>query len=749
MIYRILITITALLLSLTAYSGPARKGLIYLSQPDGTSIEAYIQGDEFMKITTTREGHALIQESDGWWCYATYDGDGRKHSTGRHAGSDIPREISVASRIIPYSAIAAAAERKRTVHNNEEEPLMARIMGGRKAAAVKGDDVIVKHGLIILAQFKDEKFSHSREDFVNMLTRSGYSQNGATGSAKEYFDAQFSGAVDFRFDVSSIVTLPEGMAFYGKNDSDDSDIDPAKMIVDACRLADAETDFSLYDDDGDGEVDNVFVFFAGGDEAEGAGSDRIWSHAWYIKSGAGYNLTLDGKVIDRYACTAELSRRYSDKGTYREVLAGIGTFCHEYFHTFGIPDMYDTDYEGSGGYGAGLWAWTSLMDAGNQNNNGNTPPNLNAIEREHLGIFDPVVIEKDGRYSLEPVHINGRYYRMETDTEDEYYLLECRNEEGWDKYIGGSGMLVYHIDKSKRNAGYSDSYSTDLSAAHRWVYANEVNSRPDHQCADLVEADSRRDAYSENEKEVYHAGLQNIRGIFFPSGNVTSIMEEGRPGLGSWSGEPCKAHISNIKRSNEGISFNVIGFSGTETPPAVASIITEAFTDAAIIRFESDRPFEGEAVVTWGRTGMMTETVRIAPYETGRYSITLEGLQPDNKTYTVEIHFEINGMTGDPASASFMTKKTPVVDWPFIYMNGVERNADGSLPAGAKLPLRVYNAGEAAEIRWEFDGREIVPEGDGYFTVSRSGVLKAYIIWYDGSQEILMKEVIVRKEDEK
>ena len=253
MIYRILITITALLLSLTAYSGPARKGLIYMSQPDGTSIEAYIQGDEFMKITTTREGHALIQESDGWWCYATYDGHGRKHSTGRHAGSDIPREISVASRIIPYSAIAAAAERKRTVHNNEEEPLMARIMGGRKAAAVKGDDVIVKHGLIILAQFKDEKFSHSREDFVNMLTRSGYSLNGATGSAKEYFDAQFSGAVDFRFDVSSIVTLPEGMAFYGKNDSDDSDIDPAKMIVDACRLADAETDFSLYDDDGDGD----------------------------------------------------------------------------------------------------------------------------------------------------------------------------------------------------------------------------------------------------------------------------------------------------------------------------------------------------------------------------------------------------------------------------------------------------------------------------------------------------------------
>lgn len=746
--HRILITIMALLISFTANCGPARKGLIYLSQPDGTTVSAYMQGDEFMKIATTVQGHALIQDSDGWWCYATYDGNGRKHSTGWHAGSDVPNEISAASRIIPYSTLAATADRKRAEQPDEEEPLMARITGGRNAA-VKGGSPVVKHGIIIMAQFKDVKFSHDRNDFIEMLTLSGYSKNGATGSAKEYFDAQFNGAVDFRFDVSSIVTLPEKMAFYGENDSDDSDRNPAQMIIDACMLVDSETDFSLYDDDGDGKVDNVFVFFAGGDEAEGAGSDCIWSHAWYIKSGAGYDLTLDGKIIDRYACTAELSRRYSDTGTYREVLAGIGTFCHEYFHTFGIPDMYDTDYEGSGGYAAGLWAWTSLMDAGNQNNNGNTPPNLNAVEREHLGIFEPVYIEKDGRYNLEPVHLNGRYYRMETDTKDEYYLLECRNEEGWDKYIGGSGMLVYHIDKSKRSAGYSDSYAMDLSGAHRWIYANEVNCRPDHQCADLVEADSRNDAYSADAQSSYHSALQNIRSIFFPSGNVTSIKEEGRPGLASWSGEPCKAYISNIKKEVNGVSFNVIGFSGTQTPPAVGSIVTEAFTDAAIIRFESDRPFEGEAVVTWGRTGMQTETVRTFPYETGRYSVTLEGLQPDNKTYTVEIHFEINGITGEPSSASFMTKKTPVVEWPFIYMNGVVKNADGSLPAGAKLPLRVYNAGDAAEIRWEFDGRKIGPGGDGYFTVTESGVLKAYIIWDDGSQDILMKEIIIRKEEGK
>lgn len=745
--HRFLITIMSILISFTAYSGPARKDLIYLNQPDGTTFGAYIRGDEFMKITTTEQGHALIQDREGWWCYARYDGNGVKHSTGWHAGTEVPDRISAESRFIPYNTLVSKAGTKRKAAQIEEnEPLMARVMK-HNAESTKADDAVTKHGLIILAQFRDVKFTYSRADFVSMLTRSGYNHNGATGSAKEYFDAQFNGAVDFRFDVTPIVTLPSEMAFYGENDSDDSDKAPEQMVIEACRLVDNDVDFSQYDDDGDGDVDNVFVFFAGGDEAEGAGSDCIWSHAWYIYSGAGQFLSLDGKRIDRYACTSELSRRYSDGGKYRDVLAGIGSFCHEYFHTFGIPDMYDTDYEGSGGYSASLWAWTSLMDAGNQNNYGNTPPNLNAVERDYLGINRSITIEKDGRYSLEPIHIGGIYYRMETDHKDEYYLIECRSEEGWDRHIGGNGMLVYHIDKSKRGSGHSDSYSTVLTAAQRWSHANEVNCRPDHQCADLVEADSRRDAFSESEKDTYRAGLNNIRGVFFPNGNVTSIKEQGRPGLASWSGEPGKAGITNIKRTDEGISFNVIGFSGTEAPPAVTGIVTEAFTDAAIIRFESDRPFDGEAAVTWGRTGQQTITVYVTPYETGRYSITLEGLEPDNKTYTADIHFEINGMTGEPSSASFMTKKTPAVDWPFIYMNGVVKNTDGSLPAGSKLPLRLYNASDAAEITWELDGREICPEGDGYFTVSRSGVLKAHIIWQDGSEETVMKEIIIRKED--
>ncbi len=746
--HKILLTIFAVLFSFSAIASPARRGIVYLEQPDGSMFGARMRGDEFMKIVTTLEGNSVIQDEDGWWCYAHYDGEGVKISSGHHVGAEVPAQVRSMSLEIPYRKLAANAQRKRAEVMNQGMPLTRRMARARNVNTEGGEaETVTKHGLIILAQFRDVPFNHTRDEFTDMLTKQGYNANGATGSAKEYFDAQFNGAFEFSFDVSPVVTLSNNRAYYGKNDRDGSDTAPAEMIVEACSLADNEIDFSLYDDDGDGEVDNVFVFFSGGDEAEGAGEDCIWSHAWYVFSGAGEDLFLDGKRIDRYACTAELSRRYESSSRYSEFLAGIGTFCHEYFHTFGIPDMYDTDYEESGGTAAGVWSSTSLMDAGNQNNNGNTPPNLNAIERELLGITPPVLIEANGGYTLEPISLNGKYYRLNTDYENEYYLFECRSEEGWDRYCGGSGMLVYHIDKSDRSSGSSDSYGISIKAVDRWDLYNEVNCRPDHQCADLIEADGRTDRFPALNSDDYYLSLENIRSVFFPNSDTNSLLPDSRPGLSFWSGAVGEISITNIRRSGDDISFNAIGFAGGELPPEVASVKGEAFTDAAIILFESDREYEGEATVEWGRTGEDTDTLRVAPYSPGMYSVTLEGLQPDNKTYTVKIYFELDGLVGEEEYMSFMTKKSPAVKWPYIYMGSVVKNPDKTLATGTKLPLRVYNASDAAEIRWEFNGETVTVGADGYFTVERDGTLKAHVTWDDGSEEIIMKEIIIGQEE--
>lgn len=700
-------------LSVSALAGPVHDRIVTLVQPDGTSFAARFRGDEFIRIKTDMHGHAIMQDEGGWWCYASYELDGSKVCSGIRVGDKAPGSVMSASLDIPYRKLSEnAGMLKRSLYAiNDSAPVLT-----------KGKTV--KHGLVILAQFANLGFKHKKEDFDALLTEKGYSLNDAAGCAKEYFEAQFGDSVDFEFFVSDIVTLSQDLAYYGGNTSVakgvEGDKAPEEMVMEACRLVDPQVDFSLYDDDGDGEVDNVFVFFAGGDEAEGAGDDCIWSHAWYIKDGAGRNLVLDGKTINRYACTSELTLYRDAAGKVRQRLAGIGSFCHEYSHTFDLPDMYDTDYESSGGHAEALWVSTSLMDGGNYNNLGSVPPNFNAVERELLGLSEPVVIEQSGVYTLEPVNKGGQCYRINTEEDDEYYLLECRAATGWDAYIGGKGLLLYHIDRTQRSSGYSDSYGKDITADMRWTLYNEVNCRPDHQCADLIEA---------------LPGATNVRNVFYPAYGVTDINEES---FTSWSGEVGRFAITGIRMEGENVVFNVIG-GEEEAPPLPVSIGCEKFQDAAIISFESNRIYNGEATISWGVTGKDVQTLNVAPYEPGKYAIVLDGLTP-RTSYTVTISFVLNGVAGKEGAVSFMTNSDNG-GYPYIYLKNVQRNPDGTFPMGSRLPLRIYNAIGARDILWTFNGGWICPDKSGYYKVRGDGVLKAVISWEDGSKDVLVKEI--------
>ena len=729
---RLITYINILLLAVAVSAAPARRGPVILIQPDGTSFTARFQGDEFMRIKTTAEGHAIMQDTEGWWCYATYGPDGSKTCSGWRVGQDAPSEVLSRSMDIPRAGISQFAADKRLSVKQPSLPI------------TRTRALFQSRAIVILAQFKDIKFINTREDFAAMLMADGYDRYGATGSAKDYFEAQFGGVVDFHFDVSEIVTLPAQREFYGGNDKQGNDLRPEEMVADACTLAaQAGVDFSIYDSDNDGVVDNVFVFFAGEDEAEGADEGSIWSHSWYLLSGAGKTLELGGKLIDRYACSSEMTRIqdiYTGK-LLETHLSGIGTFCHEFSHTFGLPDFYDTDYEESKGWSAGLWGSTSLMDSGNQNNNGNTPPYFNALERELLNISSGHTIDTDGKFSLSPINTNGEFYRINTDVEDEYYLLECRSNAAgtWDEFIGGSGMLVYHIDRTE-------------PTLYKWFVYNTLNTDPSHQCADLIEADGRSDVYTDYMDYLTRRG--NLDGLFFPYFSTDKLPAQGTPGLNFWSGANENISVINIEKDTSGkVSFNVIGFTEDSTPPSVKeSIQYEAFCDGAIINFESDRPFAGEAVVSFKATGKGPQEISVLPYEEGKYSVLLEGLDAV-KTYTVTIHFVHNDIKGSAASVSFMTKKKPAVSWPYIVMSyktgpitkEKAPNDITTIKAGTRIPLKINNADGVKDILWFFNRQPITHEGDHYFTLNESGALEAHLYMEDGQEYIIVKEMNITR----
>ena len=734
---RILLFYIFIFLFLTAVAKPSRIGTLRLSQPDGSAFSAKFYGDELMRIKVTEDGCAIIQDESGWWCYAEYDSYGRKYSTGCRVGGNVSADVQARSRDIPFEAISEAKSAMRAQVLNQEiedRNLLTRIQSTRGMCSVS-DIPVDKFGLVILAQFKgnNEKFRYTKQDFENMLMQDGYSLYGADGSAKEYFDAQFKGKYNFHFDVTEIVTLDKEIAYYGGNNDSGQDINPHLMIMEACQLADAEVNFAKYDQDQNGQVDNVFVFFAGEDEAEGASENQIWSHAWYVKDGAGKNLILDGVRINRYACASELRRVTDTEST----MTSIGTFCHEYAHTFGLPDLYDTDYQ-TGGQAAGIWQSISLMDAGNYNNDGNTPPNFTSVERNYLSMNEPEVLEVSGDYILQPID-QGRYYKIDSGNDGEYYLIECRDGTGWDRYVGGTGMLVYHIDRTHGNSWYSSRYDVNLTAAERWNKYNEVNAFASHQCADLIEADGRKDSYINRDDPTFKNYLNSLQGVFFPYGNVNSLTSDSSPGFSCWGEGHIDKAVSNIAFDGKQVSFKFHSSSVGAIPTPV-NISIEPFQDAAIVEFSSSFAFNGTARIQCKQSGEVIKTIDVPSYKESSWAYTLEGLDLST-SYVLIISFVVDDIDGTAGSKSFMTKRAQGSDCPYIYLAKVKRTENGAFHIGSKLPLKLFNAHKAREIRWTFDGSPVEVGPDCYYTVTRKGTLRAHVIWDDGSEEVVLKEI--------
>lgn len=711
-------TLMMLTVSVMSFGGPVRDAHTVYTQPDGSTFTVNLYGDEWLKICTTPDGCPVTKGSDGWWCYGIYDKEGKIQDSGFHIGDSVPREILDAGRKIPFEVLIRRSREKRATVSGNASATIEAIR--KQAVRTKADGKTHKKGLALLVQFNDVKFTYVKDDFIRLLNQSGYNQ---TGSAKDYYEDQFGENWEFSFDVSEIITLPWPVSHYGMNDDDKQDIRPWEMVEDACRIADNDINFAEYDQDNDGKVDNVYIFYAGLSESEHTDQpDLIWPHQYYIYSGTpGIDLVLDGKRIDRYACSAEITGTRS--------LTGIGSFCHEYGHTFGLMDLYDTDYDQTGGWAAGTWRTTSLMDGGNYNNDSATPPNFNCIEREMLGLSNPIILEEGRSYMIDPIHRNGLCFRLNTDTEGEYYLFECRSNEGWDKYIGGRGMLVYHIDKN-----LTEDFGT--YTVSKWKL-NTINTDVTHQCADLIEADGRSD-------EIHAlADLQtNISGIFFPQNDVTALTPDGRPSLKFWSGAPSELSITGISLSEDNIiSFNVLNKDDIPDIAVPAEISFTTFPSAVLLYFSSsDLSLPGEPAVQWKKAGDAAySTAEATEYDNGKYVCLVEGLESGNVSYEAVIRFRSgNGHDGKSQRVSFMTKRTPPVTWPYMFMTGSQVNAKEG------FPLYIENAQKAAEIEWFYNGSRISADGDMLFHPEGNGTIKAVVRWEDGSCDTIMKEIVVQ-----
>ncbi|MBO4906078.1 MAG: M6 family metalloprotease domain-containing protein [Bacteroidaceae bacterium] len=437
---KIILFCSALCMAVSSWAVPAKRVVKTVQQSDGTTLTIQLCGDETFHYYTTLDGTPVCQNDNGEWVSDSRD----------------------------VASLWRAAQLRRNTHRERLAEKTRRMAQARRSPARAGESNAgtgSKKGLLILVSFTDVKMKKTSTQavFNQMLNGLGNPYGDNYGSIREYFQDQSYGLLDLQFDVVGPFTLAHNMSYYGADSGGEgNDIRAYEMIQEACKLADSQVNYADYDWDGDGEVENIYVTYAGYAQSSGAPANTIWPHQWSLKDASGSSLTLDGVKIDTYATGSELA------DTSGSTIDGIGTMCHEYSHCLGLPDFYDTE-----GDNFGMHSW-SVMDYGCYNGKGYQPAGYTAYERWFSGWLEPVELKQAAKIQdMQAIETTPEAYVVYNDANrNEYYLLANHQKTGWDSKAYGHGMLVLHVDYD----------------ANAW-YNNKINNTASRQRMTIIPAD--------------------------------------------------------------------------------------------------------------------------------------------------------------------------------------------------------------------------------------------------------------------
>lgn len=525
--------LTGLFLGLTAAfdlaAVPACPYPVLYTDPDGNQTTVTIQGDEYFQTYTTSDGRIMIADED-----------------------------NRLQQITPDEAVArrkAAPRRAAGLHSS--------YVGHSGSPRV----------CVILVQFSDVQFSMSdpRTYFSNQLNQSGFMQDGAIGSVRDYYSRQSKGAFTPQFDVYGPATLSSRSTYTDTSNG-------YKMVWEGAGALDSQIDFGNYDTNNDGNVDNVCIIFAGGGRNGGV-AGAPWPHASDCPTSVFNRKRCDNKTLAHYLCTSEL-QAYINK-------PALGTFIHEFSHILGLPDHYNTSTQNE--YTPNYW---DVMDLGCYNNGGVTPCNYSAHERYAMGWMNPQELNSAAAVTLRSFESYNHAYIIQTGRSGDYYLLENRTKTGFDAYLPAAGMLIWHIDASD-----TSKFGTG---------SNAPNNDSSHLRVDVVEADGT-------------TGSSSYGGDVWPgTSKKTSFTSTSSPAMVRWNGSTgsgttaVNKPITNITMNSSGvIRFDFMGGSSTnlvdpaetlefkvEASPAVGGTVVIANNEGTVFKVAVDEPTTVRMIAT-------------------------------------------------------------------------------------------------------------------------------------------------------
>jgi M6 family metalloprotease-like protein len=543
--YYLIISGLILFLPVGVVAMPAYPGLVKIQQPDGDEITIYMRGDEKVHWMESPDGYSLMYDKNKYIVFAEADKTGNMVPSSiifrdaRLRSSTVDEQLANIPKNLRYSASQVNTLKQiwNMTKRSQEQAAPKTVSGTIRA-------------ICPLVQFQDVSFKKTKEDFEQLMNQAGYDTGGAKGSVRDFYYENSYGGMELIVTVLEPYTVSHNLSYYGENGANGSNMNMSHMMELARQVANntfsqSGINPSDYDNDNDGYIDAFHLIYAGYGEEAGGNADAIWSHA--CPSGYGFGpYTYGNKKLDRYSCSPELRGRSGSN------ITRIGVICHEMGHIFGLPDFYDTDYEESGGSYEGTGKW-DLMAGGSWNgatNDGSSPAHINMYAKIQLGWVNPVVLDSPQDVTDMPNSaMNAVGYIYNTPAPGEYFVLENRQKAGFDSYVPGSGLLIYHV-----------------SPFMSWSIVNATHPQRMYPvCASS--------SYKVPQAAPSSYGNINSAGCPFPgTSKKTSFTDESTPSSVTWSGMNTSRPITEIKEQDKLISFR---FMQTGVEPVSDFVLTE------------------------------------------------------------------------------------------------------------------------------------------------------------------------------
>ncbi len=433
--------------TLICSTSSASQNPVTVIQPDGSLLNIIGKGDININYTETLDGYTIVKDEKGFYQYAVSDLSGNLIVAGTIAKNlsdrnfrdfkvlnGIPKHLRYTGATLDKKQAKVDVETARASQNAPQESFP--ITGAQKV-------------LTILIKYPDLDSTYSVNNFDSLMNVQNY--NG-TGSFRDYYIDNSFNQLILNTDVYGWYTADSSFEYYGNQHGKDRARELAGEALDAAEAA--GVDFSEYDNDNDGEVDGVIFVHSGPGAEEGSQEQYIWSHRSVLYGS--YQRIYDGVTIRDYMFNPETRDGLTDP-----TMVGIGIFCHEFGHGLGLPDIYDTNSSNGSSAGVGVWC---LMGSGNWLNSEDTPAGLSAWCKAQLNWINPVTVTS-GQFTLPPATSNASCFRIDTPDPLEYFLIENRHDSGWDDFLPGHGLAIWHIDDNQSGNGDEDHKLVDLEEA--------------------------------------------------------------------------------------------------------------------------------------------------------------------------------------------------------------------------------------------------------------------------------------------